>query len=209
MSYSPEDSAWDEAYERMSEELYPEHRAQAIGEFSHERLRSFYVKEPDILVPAARNFKVAKALLESKQWAGALVFAASATELFLKGALLRPVVYGLVHSDAVAELVVKAALSQTGFVRYEKLLVGLFQEVAGLDIRTLTRSGTATPLLTEASVIQQARNGVVHQGDDVNQEQAEMALAVAGAVFGQVVATVLSELGFDIVKGGRLVDQEP
>lgn len=208
MSYSPEDSAWDEAYDRMSEELYPGHKTQAIGEFSHERLRSFYVKEPDILVPAVRNYRVAKTLLESQQSAAALVFAASSTELFLRGALLRPVVYGLVHSDAVAELVMAAALSQTGFMRYGKLLAGLFQEVAGLDIQTLIRDGAKLPLLKEASETQQSRNGVIHQGDKASQAHAEAALAVAEAVLGLMVAPVLNQLGFAVAKGGRLIDRE-
>ena len=38
MSYGPEDAAWDEAYENMSRELYPEHKEQAIAEFTRERL---------------------------------------------------------------------------------------------------------------------------------------------------------------------------
>lgn len=93
MAYTPEDVAWDEAYERMSEELYPEHKAQAIIDFSYERLRSFYVKNPELLVPAVRYFKIAKSLLDAPHPAAAVVFAASTTELFLKASLLRPVTY--------------------------------------------------------------------------------------------------------------------
>lgn len=208
MSYSPEDSAWDEAYESMSRELYPEHKAQAIVEFSYERLRSFYAKTPDVLVPAVRNFKQATFLYESGQHAAALVFSASATELFLKGALLRPVVYGLVHSEALAELVVEAALAQTGFKRYQALLSGLFREISHFDIRTLAREGSNMPLLAEASNLQEERNGVMHRGDYVSREQAESAVAVASAVFGQIVANVLWELGFSVQKGGHLVDAE-
>lgn len=208
MSYSPEDSAWDEAYESMSRELYPGHKAQAIVEFSYERLRSFYAKTPDVLVPAVRNFKQATSLYESGQHGAAVVFSASATELFLKGALLRPVVYGLVHSEALAELVVEAALAQTGFKRYQALLAGLFREISHFDIGTLTREGSNIPLLAEASKLQEERNGVMHRGDEVSREQAESAVAVASAVFGQIVANVLWELGFSVQKGGHLVDAE-
>jgi hypothetical protein len=208
MSYTDEDAAWDEAYDRMSEELYPGHKAQAIVEFSYERLRSFYVKNPDVLVPAVRSFKIAKASLASEQPAAALVFAASSMELFLKGALLRPVVYGLVHSDALAELVVEAALSQTGFRRYEKLLAGLFKEIAGVDIEVLRRDGGKTSLLKEAHALQTARNGVIHQGNETTTARAEEALAISNAVLAQVLWPVLNELGLSIQKGGHLVDDE-
>lgn len=208
MSYTPEDAAWDDAYDRMSEELYPEHKAQAIIDFTYERLRSFYASHLDILVPAARNFKLAKTLLASNQPAAALVFAASATELFLKGALLRPVVYGMVHSEAIAELVVDAALAQTGFKRYQRLLARLFAEVAHMDVASLTRAEGAPALLEEASLLQEERNGVVHRGHDISQAQAENAVAVAGAVFEKMVGQVLWELGFTVERGGRLVDQE-
>jgi hypothetical protein len=208
MSYSPEDSAWDDAYDRMSEELYPGHKAQAIVEFSYDRLRSFYIKNPDLLVPAARNFKLAKSLLATEQPAAVVVFAASATELFLKAALLRPVVYGLVHSDAVAELVMKAALSQPGFMRYEKLLVGVFKEVARVDISSLARAGANEPLLREASRLQELRNDIIHEGADATQADGQAGFEVASAVFEKILGSVLWELGFSIQKGGRLVDEE-
>lgn len=208
MSYTAEDAAWDEAYDRMSEELYPGHKAQAIVEFSYERLRSYYVKNTDVLVPAGRSFKIAKALLSSEQPAAALVFATSSMELFLKGALLRPVVYGLVHSDALAELVVDAALSQTGFRRYEKLLAGMFKEIAGVDIADVRREGVDTSLLAEAGSLQSRRNGVIHQGHEATQAQADEAISIATAVFTQILGPVLSELGLSLQKGGRLVDDE-
>ena len=44
MSYDESDAAWDEFYDRMSEELYPDHKDQAITEFTEERLQSYYLK---------------------------------------------------------------------------------------------------------------------------------------------------------------------
>ena len=208
MSYGPEDAAWDEAYENMSRELYPEHKEQAIAEFTRERLRSYYVARPDVLAPALRTFKESKALLAEGHNPAALVFAASATELFLKVALLRPVVYGLVHSEALAELVVTAALSQTGFKRYEQLLAKLFAELAGIELKTLTRKLGSKPLLEDASEIQDVRNGVIHRGQEVSQEQAELSVEIATQVFNQVVAEVLKDLGFTVEKGGVLVNVE-
>lgn len=208
MSYSPEDAAWDEAYESMSRELYPEHKEQAIAEFTSERLRSYYVAHPEVLIPAVRVFKESKALLAAGHHAAALTFAASAIELFLKAALLRPVVYGLVHSETLAELVVTAALSQTGFKRYEQLLAKLFLELAGIELKTLVCSNSSKPLLEEASKLQDVRNGVIHRGNEVSQLQAQFAIEVATQVFDKVLAEVLANLGLAVKKGGVLAASE-
>lgn len=208
MSYGPEDAAWDEAYENMSRQLYPEHRELAIAEFTRKRLRSYYVANPTVLKPAVRAFKEAKSLLGAGHHEAALVFAASATELFLKATLLRPVVYGLVHSEGLAELVVTTALSQTGFKRYERLLAKLFFELAGIELRMLVRKHGSRPLLDEASEIQDLRNAVVHRGQAVPQEQAKLAVDIATLVFNLVLAEVIASLGFSVKEGGLLVDAE-
>lgn len=208
MSYTLEDAAWDDAYESMSQELYPEHKEQAIAEFTHERLRSYYITYPEVLIPAAQTYKESKALLAGGHNEAALVFAASATELFLKAALLRPVVYGFVHSESMAELIVNAALSQTGFNRYETLLSKLFLEIAGIELKSLVRETGTKPLLEEASDIQKTRNHVVHQGGCVTSEQAKIALEITTQIFNQVLAKVLTQLNLNIEKGGLLVSQQ-
>jgi HEPN domain-containing protein len=208
MSYDYHDAAMDEAYERLSEELYPEHKAQAILEFTYERLRSYYLQHKDLLVPAARTYKLAESLLHAEQSAAALAFSASAVELFLKACLLRPVVAGLVHSESVADLVVESALSQTGFKRYEKLLAGLFKELTRLEIGQIKRPGAVKPLLEEASALQDRRNAVMHRGAEVSAAEAEEAFSVATAVFNEVLVIVVNELGLSIKKGGELVDGE-
>jgi len=208
MSYDYHDAAMDEAYERLSEELYPEHKAQAILEFTYERLRSYYLQHKDLLVPAARTYRLAESLLQAKQSAAALAFSASAVELFLKACLLRPVVAGLVHSESVADLVVESALSQTGFKRYEKLLAGLFKELTRLEIGQIRRPDAKKPLLEEASALQDRRNAVMHRGAEITEAEAAEAFSVASAVFNEVLAIVLSELGLSIKKGGELVDGE-
>jgi len=208
MSYDYHDAAMDEAYDRLSEELYPEHKAQAIIDFTYERLRSYYVQHKDLLVPAVRTYKLAESLLAANHPSAALVFSVSAVELFLKACLLRPVVAGLVHSESVADLVVESSLSQTGFKRYEKLLAGLFKELMRVEIGTIERQGGSRPLLEEASQLQDRRNAVVHRGEEIATDEARRAFAVARAVFNEVLAPVLLELGLSVQMGGQLVDNE-
>ena len=50
------------------------------------------------------------------------MFCVTTVELLLKATLLQPIVYGLVHNDGLAEIIVKYALGETGFDRYRNLL---------------------------------------------------------------------------------------
>lgn len=204
MSYGPEDAARDEAIESLSRELYPEHREQAISEFTADRLRSYYALHPDVAAPGVRAYKEAKVLLGAGHFSAALVFAASATEIFLKTALLRPIVYGLVHSEALAQAVVDSALSQTGFSRYDKLLSRLFSELVGGDLKAFVRTEGSKPLLLEATEMRDLRNGVVHRGDATTKEQADLAVQVAAHVFIRVLGATLEAIGLCIGEGGQI-----
>ena len=194
MSYTREDAMWDEAWDHMSRELYPEHKEQAIDEFTWERLQSFYLDNPEILFPGIKILRESEELLEQYPSAS-FVFSTTAIELFLKSSLLKPIVYGLVHNEALAEIVVESALGQIGFDRYKKLMSRLFEELAGMDIASLKRSNSNVTLLNEASEIQKIRNGIIHRGESVTVEQAKHGHAVATAVFSEVVEKMLYAIG--------------
>ncbi len=149
MSYDPNDGAMDDIYERISDELYPEHKSQAIGEFTAERLRSFYVDNPDVMRPAVEALLEAQRLQENGHFAAAVVFAVSCTELLLKAAILTPVVHGLVHIESLAAVVVENTLAGTGYKRYAKLLSRLFIEFVGIDIYSIQRPDASAKLLAE------------------------------------------------------------
>jgi len=206
MSYSPEDAMRDEAYEAMSRELYPEHRAQAIEEFTSERLQSYYLKNPEVAASAVGAFKEAKLLLEHGHPSACVAFAVTSIEQFLKAALLRPVVFGLIHMESLASLIVDVATEQNGGLdRYKKLLAGLFKDLADIDLGSVTREDASKPLLEEVKALQDQRNAIVHRGAQVSDEDAKQALAVASAVFSQVFVHLLAALGLQIVKGSRIV----
>ena len=104
MSYDPYDADQEEWYRHIAAEFYEEHKEQAIGEFVTERLRSYYLANPDVTVAALRMYKEGT-VLENTSATAAVVFFASATELAVKSALLKPVVYGLVHNEPLAAFV--------------------------------------------------------------------------------------------------------
>ena len=93
MSFDPSDAAEDEFYESIARELYPEHKTQAIVEFTAERLRSFYIAHPRVMLPAVEAIQEAQRLSISGHHSAALVFLVTAIELLLKTTVLRPVVH--------------------------------------------------------------------------------------------------------------------
>lgn len=203
MSYDEHDAAMDEFYEQISRELYPEHKQQAIEEFTAGRLRSFYVQNPNVMRPAVEAIQEAKILLGAARYSAALVFAASAFELLLKATLLRPVVYGLVHHDALAELVVQRVVGkQTDIERYEGLLARLFDELAEIDLSGVCREGEPTPLMKEAKLLQGLRDRILHRGVQCSREEAERALQVAVAIYERIVVPMIGALQLTVGEKG-------
>lgn len=204
MSYDPLDAARDEMYDQIGRELYPEHKAQAIGEFTAERLRSFYVANPGVMRPAVDAIQEGKRLAENGHSSAAVVFFVTAIEILLKATLLKPVVHGLVHSEGLANIIVEQALGQPGFDRYSNLLSQLFSELAGMDIRAITRKDTNERLLTECTTLQKLRNQIIHQGANCEPSQADHAKKVAVAVYELVVHPMLAYLGLVVIEHGEI-----
>jgi hypothetical protein len=198
MSYDPHDAALDEMYDRIGQELYADHKAQAIEEFTAERLRSFYLKNPEVMRPALVAFKEARSLHESKHYAAALVFSVTSIELFLKATLLKPVVYGLIHNDALSDIIVQYALGQSGFDRYRSLLTKLFSDIAEIDLNEIKREGASKSLLDEALDVQKTRNKVIHQGAVCEETESALAKEIAKLVFGRIVVQMFDALGLDV-----------
>lgn len=204
MSYTPEDAARDQFFDELEKELYPSHKEQAIEEFTSERLQSFYIKNPDVAVNAVRSYTEAKALLEHGHPSASFVFTVSAIEQFLKAALLKPVVYGLVHHEPLADLVVEFTVGQTGFERYKRLLTKLFESLAGINLETIQRQGAPKTLLDEVAELQKVRNKIVHQGFQVQDADAREALTIIGAVFSEIFRAMLIALGLRVAEFGRI-----
>lgn len=205
MSYTPEDAARDQFYDELEKELYPQHKEQAIEEFTSERLKSFYTKNPEIAKNAVLSYKEAKSLLDHGHPSASFVFAVSAIEQLLKATLLKPVVYGLVHHDPLAEIIVEFAVGQTGFDRYNKLLAKLFEGLADINLDTVQRQGSAKKLLDEVSDLQKLRNRIIHQGLQAQDAEAKNALSITHAVFSQIVLEMLRAIGLKIENSGNIV----
>jgi len=205
MSIDEADAAREEFYDALRRELYDEHKEEAIAEFTTGRLKSFYLQRPDVMRPAVEAIQEGNWQQSNGRHAAALVFHVSAVELLLKATLLKPVVHGLVHNEALAEVVVRYTLGQTGFDRYGDLLAQLFRTLANIELAEIRREGQSKKLLEECKALQTARNAVIHQGARSTAEEAELARLVAVAVFEMIVRPMLHSLGLAVVEKGAIV----
>lgn len=204
MGYDVQDAARDAMYEEISRELYRDHKAQAIAEFTSSRLQSYYIDNSWVMRPAVEAIQEGRRLQANNHSSAAVVFFVSAIELLLKATLLKPVVHGLVHSEGLAEVIVEQALGQAGFDRYTKLLAKLFKELAGLDITTVAREKRFLPLLTECTAQQELRNTIIHRGESATTDQAESARLIAAGVYDLVVVPMIECLGLRVAAKGEI-----
>src|SRR5690349_15892471 len=112
MSYTYEDAQADAYYEKLYNEFGPEWaeehsselNAQAIQYFTNQRLQSYYLDHPDMAQAALGMIKEMGVLIGEHRIA-AFLFAASAIEITIKHLLVKPILNGLVHNEAVADMV--------------------------------------------------------------------------------------------------------
>ena len=87
--------------------------AQAIREFTNERLQSYYLNNPDMAKTALGMMSEMTALVKDHRVA-AMLFAASAIEITIKHLLVKPMLSGLVHNETVAALVMALTPREVG-----------------------------------------------------------------------------------------------
>ena len=71
---------------------------------------------------------------------------ASAVEITIRHLLVKPILNGLVHNEAVADVVMALAPWQTGSEGFKALLFGVLNKVADVDLTTYKRAGACRTL---------------------------------------------------------------
>jgi hypothetical protein len=193
------------AREEWLSELVDQVSKEAVDQFAFDRLRSYYLGHPDVAVNAIATFREAERLQELSPTA-ALVLYTTSIELGLKIALLKPVVYGLVHNESVAELVSDLAVKQNGIDRFKPILASILAEYGEIDFNVFTVEGHTKTIWEEITHLQSSRNSVVHRGETASAEDAGLARTVATMIFGNFFVSVLAGLGLQYVKGGRITN---
>ena len=204
---TPEEYAMEDFYDQISRELYPEHKEHAIEEFTEEKLKSYYKKNPNVMRPAVDAIQEGNWQLNQERYSASLIFYVTAIELLLKATLLRPVLHGLIHNEGLAEIMTNHILGQTGIVRYESLLSQLFENITGIKLDEIINEDTQQKIFSECKQIQKIRNNVIHQGKACTKNEASKAKMVSITVFEKIVQPMLHSIGLNVIEKGEIIDR--
>ena len=197
-----EREAAEERYiEHLLEELGPDWATDngfslyedSISSFTAERLQSYNLKNPNLAFPAYEALVYAESLMASYPKA-ALVFATTAIELAIKVVLLKPIVFGLVHTESMAVFITELTTQHTGMDRFQSLLTEILNHFGGVDLKTFSRTGSTQTLWQEIGEVQKARNAIVHRGESADDDTALLAINVAVSLLKQIFPLVLDKL---------------
>lgn len=218
--YEAEQEAAEERYfsqlrEQFMPELYEEFARDVLSgntnlsekiieQFTSERLQSFYRAHRAIAERARYALEEARAL-KTLHPDAALVFAVIAIEVGLKTTLLKPILHGLVNIDSAAVLITSLIPDQHND-HFKKMLLGILNEVGGVDLSVYKRPGRQQTLWEEIGSARKRRNDVIHRADQVSRPEAEHAIEVAAAVLEELFPKVISALGLKTDERLRILD---
>jgi hypothetical protein len=205
MSVDPHEAEQEDALERLYNQFGPEwaeeHSGElyqeAIQEFTVERLQSYYVSHPNLAHAAHESLVYARSLVSTHPKA-ALVFAATAVELAIKVVLLKPIVFGLVHTERLADLITELTMQHTGMERFRALLTEILKQFGGVDMTSYKRRGSAEMLWQEVGELQAARNAVIHQGGTPDDSFAKLGIEIAATILNEMFPDVLRRLNLHL-----------
>jgi hypothetical protein len=107
-------------------------------------------------------------------------------------------VNGLVHNEAVADVVMALTPGQTGSEAFKSLLFGILNKVADLDLATYKRVASNRVLWDEWKQLQKERNDLIHDGASPSSEALGFFEAVATEFLNVVFPKALASLGLKV-----------
>src|ERR1041384_299751 len=209
MGYEPIDAEYearmDAIYEGVLEhyrnsDSYYEDINKGIDDFIAERQKSFYIEKPAVAESAFNLLSEARELFTLGHYAAAQVMAGASVEVTFGDALLKPMIFGFVHSDAVAPMVADIIEDARSVYKFKALLVEIVSRYSSIDLYTFTIPGSTKSLWQSVNEVTTQRNDVLHRGGllTVTREEAEYALAVATTLLETVFPAVLNNLGLHL-----------
>ncbi len=136
----------------------------------------------------------------------AFLFSAIAVEVGLRETLVKPIVFGLVHTLSVASLITGMVLSRPDQKKYRNLLLHLLREHGGVDLNSYKRPGSRRSIWEEIIDVKKKRDLIVHQAQIATSDEAILALSVATTVLEILFPTVVERMGFHLHEGFKICD---
>jgi len=199
MSYDENDAAMDAFYDEMREQLYPE----IINEFTTERLQSYFLAFPEAAKPAYLALEESRKLRDAGFFSAAFLFAVIATEVAVKTALLKPIVYGLIHNLPTSTLITDIVI-RNGLDKIENLLFESLKSVAEIDLKSFCRPTSNQKLWDEIKSLQKKRDLLVHRAEMSSSTDTEKAISVASEVLDSIFPTVIKAIYLHLHECGRI-----
>lgn len=192
-------------YEEYMDQLYEEHKEQAIQEFIYERLQSYYGEHRLLAESAFAALTEAKKLIDGHATA-AFLSSAIAVEVGLREALVKPIVFGLVHTLSVASLITDMVLSRPDKKKYQNLLLHLLREHGDVDLHSFKRPDSRRLIWEEIAEVKNKRDLIVHQAKTATSDEATLALGIASTVLEDLFPRVVERMGLHLHEGFRICD---
>ena len=195
MSMTINEYEMEEGFSRLYEEN--------IEEFTSDRLISFYQSDWKLLIPAFNTLDTAKKL-NSMSPTASQVFATTAIEISLQNGILKPILYGLVHNENVAELIMDFTTWFTGIVRYKDLLNRIIYEYGNIDLIKYYREGKKDSIMNEIRDNQALRNKILHKGIIADKNNSLQAIEVTETILTTILPKVLDSFKLTIEDDGEI-----
>jgi hypothetical protein len=116
------------------------------------------------------------------------------------------VVYGLVHNEAVADLVSELVVKNSGFDRFKLLITRLLTNYGGIDLDEFRIDGHTKTIWSDIKILVDARNAVVHRAKLASLEDATLAMQTADCVLKMLLPSVLNSLGLKLDNSNAIVE---
>jgi hypothetical protein len=132
------------------------------------------------------------------------VFAGAATEVGFEDILLKPIVYGFVHSDTFAPMIADIIEGARAVYKFKALIVHIVSEFSGINLYTFKVGGSTDSLWKDIDAVRVRRNNVLHKGNlAVTKEEAEHTILVAATLIEMIYPAVMKSLGLHLHNGIR------
>lgn len=195
MSSTLEDIAYDE-YLDQAWEAEEALRDDAVLEYKQKCLRSYFIKNPDVLIPAKTAVERGKELLKKGYVTPALVFSFTGIELMLNKLILKPLFYGTMLDSEIADFISEDFFrTRRETAKNEKMIKFFIKRFCDIDINDY-RKKDLWARITELRIL---RNQVVHEGAVVTKKDAELVITTARDVY-EISESIINHIGLKIDK---------
>ncbi|QTA84001.1 Uncharacterized protein dnl_64320 [Desulfonema limicola] len=194
-------------FEYENEAFWDENREIIIEDFTSEKLESYYQENKLLVKPSFGALNRAKKFINSdySDYTVAFIFASISIEVGWKSALIKPTVYGLVHTESFASLIMDLIMAHHYYEKFQKIFFAILNKYGDIDLTCYKRNDSNKPLWEEIKIIQKKRNDVVHKAENVNKSDAELAISVASEILEKIIPKFLNCLDLKLDENTKML----